>query len=173
MTEPRLAPRLGAALALALLLPAQAPAQQAPGTQPVTGAECLSAQADAVTAETCTAAIAIEEDRITMEPNTRIERRPHALRLARGRATFEVKPRPKVEFRVRVKDGSQRVVRTSSRPVYEGNQVVGASGVMTDLTELRRTWSRLRAAGAHRRPGRASHSGAHGTQSGGRPDCCR
>jgi PAS domain S-box-containing protein len=41
------------------------------------------------------------------------------------------------EFRVRVRDGSERVVRTSSRPVTQDGRVVGASGVMTDLTELR------------------------------------
>ena len=41
------------------------------------------------------------------------------------------------EFSALIKDGSTRQVRTSSRPVRSNGQVVGASGVMTDLSALR------------------------------------
>ncbi len=41
------------------------------------------------------------------------------------------------EFRVLDKDGSIRFVRTNSRPLVEGDRVVGVTGVLTDITGRR------------------------------------
>ncbi|MBW2174124.1 MAG: PAS domain S-box protein, partial [Deltaproteobacteria bacterium] len=49
------------------------------------------------------------------------------------------------EYRVLTKAGEVRWVRSSSRPVFEGNSVVGVNGVLTDITDRRRAEERLRA----------------------------
>lgn len=50
------------------------------------------------------------------------------------------------EFRIIIKDGSIRYVRTSSRPLYERGNVVGLTGVMSDITERKRIEEALRSA---------------------------
>jgi PAS domain S-box-containing protein len=45
------------------------------------------------------------------------------------------------EFVARAKDGTTRVVRTAARGIFRDGKPIGASGVMTDLTDLRRTES--------------------------------
>ena len=49
-------------------------------------------------------------------------------------------------FRIRGKSGDEYVVRSSSRVVQAAGVTVGVTGVMVDLTELRRTEERLRSA---------------------------
>ena len=41
------------------------------------------------------------------------------------------------EYRAWSKSGSLRWIRTSSRPIYENQQVIGLQGIATDLTELK------------------------------------
>lgn len=48
------------------------------------------------------------------------------------------------EFRVRVKDGGFRQVRTSSRPLQENGKVVGLTGVMGDISETKQALEQLR-----------------------------
>jgi diguanylate cyclase (GGDEF)-like protein/PAS domain S-box-containing protein len=48
------------------------------------------------------------------------------------------------EFRILDKDGRIIFVRTSSRPIYEGGQVVGITALMTDITERKRAEQALR-----------------------------
>jgi PAS domain S-box-containing protein/putative nucleotidyltransferase with HDIG domain len=47
------------------------------------------------------------------------------------------------EFRVRIKGGGYRYMRTSSRPLLEEGRVVGMTGVMSDITERKRTEKEL------------------------------
>ena len=47
------------------------------------------------------------------------------------------------EYRLRIKSGEYRWVRTSSRPIRRGEQVVGLNGVLTDITERKRTEEEL------------------------------
>jgi PAS domain S-box-containing protein len=58
--------------------------------------------------------------------------------MARYRATMEGNPEPK-EFRVLDKKGNIRYVRASSRPLYREGQLVGLTGLMTDITERKET----------------------------------
>jgi PAS domain S-box-containing protein len=48
------------------------------------------------------------------------------------------------EYRMRSREGGYRWVRTSSRPVREGAQVVGLHGVLSDVTERKRAEEALR-----------------------------
>lgn len=48
------------------------------------------------------------------------------------------------EFRLIVKDGGVRQVRTSSRPLQENGQVLGLTGVMIDITEAKQAMKQLR-----------------------------
>ena len=52
------------------------------------------------------------------------------------------------EFRIFAKDGVIHYVRTSSRPLWENGQLVGVTGLMTDITERKRTEEALRKANA-------------------------
>jgi PAS domain S-box-containing protein len=48
------------------------------------------------------------------------------------------------EYRVWTKSGEIRWVRTSSRPIFEGDRVVGVHGVLADITERKRAEEALR-----------------------------
>jgi two-component system, cell cycle sensor histidine kinase and response regulator CckA len=48
------------------------------------------------------------------------------------------------EFRVLDKKGKIHHVRTSSQPIYEGKQVIGLSGILTDITSQRQLEEQLR-----------------------------
>jgi two-component system, cell cycle sensor histidine kinase and response regulator CckA len=47
------------------------------------------------------------------------------------------------EYRIRIKSGEIRWIRVSSRPIREGDRVVGLRGVMTDITERKRAETAL------------------------------
>ena len=42
------------------------------------------------------------------------------------------------EYRISTKSGEFRLLHSSNRPIFEGNRVVGATGVLTDITERKR-----------------------------------
>ncbi|UCB43518.1 MAG: PAS domain S-box protein [Dehalococcoidales bacterium] len=48
------------------------------------------------------------------------------------------------EYRLLNKAGEIRWVRSSNRPIFEGNRVIGATGVLSDITERRQTEERLK-----------------------------
>ena len=48
------------------------------------------------------------------------------------------------EYRVVTKSGEMRWMRTSSRPVFEGNRVIGVQGVLADITERKQAEEALR-----------------------------
>jgi PAS domain S-box-containing protein len=48
------------------------------------------------------------------------------------------------EFRVHTGDGSERVIRSSSRPITDDGSVVGVIGVLSDITDRKRAEDRLR-----------------------------
>ncbi|HSV98287.1 MAG TPA: 7TM-DISM domain-containing protein [Spirochaetota bacterium] len=50
-----------------------------------------------------------------------------------------------LEYRLVDKDGKAVYVRTSSRPVFEGGQAVGITGIITDITEQKRARDQLSA----------------------------
>jgi len=50
------------------------------------------------------------------------------------------------EYRMKTKTGESRWVRSSSRPVYEGDRVVGIQGIATDITIMRNLEAQLRQA---------------------------
>jgi len=47
------------------------------------------------------------------------------------------------EYRVRIKSGKDRWVRTSSNPIFEGEKLVGIRGVLTDITDRKIVEERL------------------------------
>ena len=59
------------------------------------------------------------------------------------RRTVAGSPEPS-EYRVLSKSGEMRWVRTSSRPVYDGDQIVGLRAVLMDITDRRRVEEALR-----------------------------
>src|SRR3990172_642299 len=59
------------------------------------------------------------------------------------RRTVAGNPEP-FEYRVATKTGDFRWVRTSSRPVYEGDSIVGLRAVLMDITDRRRVEEALR-----------------------------
>jgi diguanylate cyclase (GGDEF)-like protein/PAS domain S-box-containing protein len=59
------------------------------------------------------------------------------------RRTVAGNPEP-FEYRVATKSGGFRWVRTSSRPVYDGDQIVGLRAVLMDITDRRRVEEALR-----------------------------
>ncbi|MDP2674960.1 MAG: PAS domain S-box protein [Dehalococcoidia bacterium] len=59
------------------------------------------------------------------------------------RRTVAGNPEP-FEYRVATKTGDFRWVRTSSRPVYEGDRIVGLRAVLMDITDRRRVEEALR-----------------------------
>ena len=63
----------------------------------------------------------------------------------RFQKVFSEKIRP-IEFRLLSKAGEVRWFRSSNRPVYKANQVVGLRGVLSDLTESRLLQSQLQQA---------------------------
>jgi two-component sensor histidine kinase len=50
-----------------------------------------------------------------------------------------------LEYRLVDRDGKAVYVRTSSRPVYEGGEVVGITGIITDITEQKKARDQLSA----------------------------
>ncbi len=50
-----------------------------------------------------------------------------------------------LEYRLVDRDGKAVYVRTSSRPVYEGGEAVGITGIITDITEQKRARDQLNA----------------------------
>ena len=48
------------------------------------------------------------------------------------------------EYRLRAKSGELRWLRTSNRPIFDGNRVVGARGVLTDVTDRKQADQALR-----------------------------
>ncbi|TET85659.1 MAG: PAS domain S-box protein, partial [Anaerolineales bacterium] len=48
------------------------------------------------------------------------------------------------EYRISTKSGEFRLLHSSNRPIFEGNRVVGATGVLTDITERKRAEEALR-----------------------------
>jgi len=66
----------------------------------------------------------------------------HQEDLSRARAGFQKVLSGKSmanEYRIISKDGEVRCIYTSSRPILNENQVVGVQGVLTDITERRKT----------------------------------
>ena len=49
------------------------------------------------------------------------------------------------EYRLRTKAGGYRWVRSASKPIYEGSEIVGVRGVLVDITEKRAAEDALRA----------------------------
>ncbi|MBN1424968.1 PAS domain S-box protein [Candidatus Fermentibacteria bacterium] len=65
--------------------------------------------------------------------------------MASFRRTIEGTLEP-YEFRIIIKDGSIRHVRTSSRPLWEGRNLVGLTGLLTDITEQKKIEEELQRA---------------------------
>jgi diguanylate cyclase (GGDEF)-like protein/PAS domain S-box-containing protein len=49
------------------------------------------------------------------------------------------------EYRLKTKDGEYRWVRSSSRPIYDGDRAIGLRGLLVDLTERKQAEEALRA----------------------------
>ncbi len=58
-----------------------------------------------------------------------------------------------LEFRISAKDGEAIYIRTSSRPIQEGGQVVGLTGIATDISDRRAVEAALRESEARYREG--------------------